>query len=196
MWDLLKSIKWNTTVMAVLTTIMGLALIINPDFATVTICLIVGWVLLVSGVVAVVSYFLGHRGMFGTGEVVLGVIELALGLFIVVSPGSVVQFLGILFAAILIVHGINDLRQAQAVKRYGDERWMISMGLGLLSILLGILILWNPFSSASFLMIVIGAALVYDGISDLVIVFRLGSFARKFQRGLKDDIIDMDDYDR
>lgn len=191
MFELLRTLKWNSVIVAVLTAIMGLALIINPDFATVTICLIVGWVLFISGAASVVLYLMGRRRMFGVVDLVRAVVELVLGLFIVLNPDSVVRFLGILFAAILMIHGIQDLSEAFAVRRYGDDRWIVTLALGVLSVLLGLLIFWNPFASSAFLMTVVGVALVYDGVSDLVIVLRVSRFAREFHKREKDDIIDM-----
>lgn len=189
--EIFKYIRWNGMIMAVLTVAVGLALVINPGFATVSICLLIGWLLLVSGAVSVFLYLRGRKRSFGLGGMVLGVIELALGLFIVIKPEAVAEFLFILFAAILLVHGAVDVRDALSVRRYGDEGWRIPAVLGAVSLLLGLLVLWNPFASASFVMAVIGAALIYDGVSDILILLRLGRFFRSYKR--KDDTAGRDD---
>lgn len=189
--EILKYIRWNGMIMAALTVAVGVALVINPGFATVSICLLIGWLLLVSGAVSIFLYLRGRRRNFGLGSMVLGVVELALGIFIVLRPEAVAEFLFILFAAILLVHGAVDVRDALAVRRYGDESWRVPAVLGGISILLGLLVLWNPFASASFVMTVIGLALIYDGVSDILILVRVGRFLGIYRR--KEDGSDGDD---
>lgn len=185
-----KKLKWNMVIMAVLTVVMGAALILNPDAAALTICKLLGWIILISGAVSVVFYLKGRRGFWEASALVLAVIGIVLGVFIIRTPGIIVKFLGYLLAGVLLVHGINDIREAFEIRRFLDERWNIALVLGIISILLGILILWNPFSSAAVLMTIIGISLVYDGITDLLIVLRAAKFVKDVKRDLEDDIID------
>ena len=176
MSEILKNLKWNMVVTAVLVIILGLILILYPGIAAATICLIVGWGLFIGGVVSGVLYLVGHRGRFEFGELILIISELALGLFVILNTKTVIWFLEILFAFILIIHGSIDRKEAEKAQQYGDKRWRIILLCGMLKAILCILIIWNPFSWASVLMRVIGIALVYDGISDLIIIARISKF--------------------
>lgn len=186
----LKGLKWNMVIMSVLTVIMGIALIARPDAAALTICSLLGWIILFSGVVSVVFYLRGARSFWEASGLVLAVIGIVLGIFIIRTPDAVVKFLGYLMAGILLVHGINDVREALEIKGYQDQQWLVALILGVINVLFGILIVWNPFSSAAVLMTIIGIALVYDGVTDLLIVLRVAKFARKVKRELEEDIID------
>lgn len=177
-------------IMAVLTVIMGIALIANPNAAALTICSLLGWIILLSGVVSVIFYLRGNRSFWEMSGLVLAIIGILLGIFIIRTPGVIVKFLGYLMAGILLIHGINDVREAIEVKGYRDEGWMIALILGVISILFGILIIWNPFSSAAVLMTIIGIALIYDGVTDLLIVLRVARVAKEIKRNFEDDIID------
>lgn len=194
MKNVVKQIKWQSVIRALLLIVMGIALIVKKDFAMLTICTIVGIMLIVGGVASIITYMVGTRRVFGAGELVLGIIELALGIFITVRPTAVTSFLGLLFAAILILHGIGNIVETRLGKRYGDERWLVSGCLGLVSVMLGFLILWNPFSSATILIIIVGVALIYAGVVDLLVLFRVRKFSRTYQSYLDDEddnIIDM-----
>lgn len=176
-------------IMAVLTIVMGIALIANPNAAALTICRLVGWIILISGACSVIFYLRGARSFWETSGLVLAVVGILLGIFIIRSPEAIVKFLGYLMAAILLIHGINDVKEAFGAKAYQDPQWLVALVLGIVSILLGLLIVWNPFSSATLLMTVMGVALVYDGITDLLIVLRVADFARRNGLDLKDDDI-------
>lgn len=186
----LKGLKWNMVIMAVLTIVLGIALVISPETAALTICRLLGWIVLISGIASVIFYVRGVHGFWEASYLVLAVVGIVLGIFIIRSPGSVVKFLSYLMAGILLVHGINDVKEAFVARSYYDEHWTIALVLGIINVLLGILILWNPFSSAAFLMIVIGISLIYDGVTDLVIVLRLAKFAKAVKKDLETEIID------
>lgn len=180
--------------MAVILIIMGIALIVKRDFAMLTICTIVGIMLIVGGVASIITYMTGTRRVFGAGELILGIIELALGIFITVRPAAIINFLGVLFAAILILHGIGNIVETRLGRKYGDNRWLVSGCLGLVSVLMGFLILWNPFSSAAMLIVIVGIALIYAGVVDLLVLFRVKKLAKAFHASMDDsddNIIDM-----
>lgn len=186
----LKGLKWNMVIMSVLTIIMGIALVANPNAAALTICRLLGWIILVSAVVSVIFYLNGGRSFWETSALVLAVIGVIAGIYIIRSPGAIVKFLGYLMAGILLVHGVNDVREANEARKYRDEHWGVALVLGVINIIFGVLIVWNPFSSAAVLMTIIGIALVYDGATDLLIVLRVAKFAREIKRELDEDIID------
>lgn len=190
MMSYLKELKWNMVIMALLTAVLGIALIVNPNTTALTICCLLGWVILLSGAVSVLFYLRGSRGVLETSGLVLAVVGIVLGIFIIRTPQAVVRFLGYLMAGVLLIHGINDVREAYAGKAYQADSWMLALILGVVNILFGLLIVWNPFSSATFLMTIIGIALLYDGVSDLVIVLRVSRFVKKVNRDLNEDIID------
>lgn len=179
MAEILKRLKWNTVVMALLVIILGLTLILYPEIAAATICLIVGWGLFAGGIVSGVLYLVGHRRGFEFGEMIFIIGELALGLFVILNTETIIRFLEILFAFILIIHGSIDRKEAEKARQYGDERWWVILLCGMLKAIFCILIIWNPFSWTSMLIRVIGIALVYDGISDLIIIARISKFINR-----------------
>lgn len=97
----------------------------------------------------------------------------ALGLWLFTNPASVIVLIQFIFAAILIFHGVIDLQGAVSLMRQGWERWWMDLLLAGLTLVLGILILLNPFGATEVLMTILGVALVFDGVSDLVLIHRL-----------------------
>lgn len=186
----LKGLKWNMVIIAVLTIVMGVALVANPNAAALTICRLLGWIILISAAVSVFFYLNGGRSFWETSALVLAVIGVIVGIYIIRRPSAIVKFLGYLMAGILLVHGVNDVKEANAARNYRDEHWGVALVLGVINIIFGILIVWNPFSSAAVLMTIIGIALVYDGVTDLLIVLRVSKLAGKIERELREDIID------
>ena len=57
----------------------------------------------------------------------------------------------------------------------------------LLTVCLGGLILFNPFGTFAALVILIGAALIFDGVSDLCIIWRLSRAFRAAEQAIQDE---------
>ena len=108
-----------------------------------------------------------------------GLILIALGLWLLTSAVSVIVLIQFSFAAVLIFHGIIDLQSAVGLLRLGFPRWWMDLLLSVLTIGLGIVVLLYPFGTMETLTILIGLSLIYDGASDLYLIWRVSRALRE-----------------
>ena len=74
-------------------------------------------------------------------------------------------------------------------------RWrQPDLALAALTLVLGGVVLFNPFGTMEALTILIGLSLVYDGISDLVLIHRLSRAFREAER--RGDVIETEGWSR
>lgn len=191
MKEFLQRTKLMTALTSILLIILGILLITNPTGAVLTVCRIVGCILFISGIVLIVM-FLSRKG-WETGSTwdvamcVLGAVMLAVGVFIVIRPGAVVGFVGILFAIILFLHAIYDFREMLNLKRMNDERWWISLICAAVTFLMGILILMSPIAVPAIMTVLTGIFLIFDGLAELFIAFRVLQVGKRWeQEGFSD----------
>lgn len=181
MKSILHAQRRSSVAAAVVTVVLGLVLIFWPDRSVNFLCMLLGISILLTGLI----YFLGWLSRRGEGApaflVLPGVILCALGLWLLTSPASVVVLIQYIFGAILLFHGAVDLQGALALMGRRLERWWVDLLLALLTMGLGALVLFNPFGAFAALIFLIGAALVYDGISDLYIIWRLSRAFRSME---------------
>ena len=163
----------SSIVAALVTIALGLVLLLWPDRSVKFLCMLLGVSILLTGVI----YSLGWLARRGDGRpaffVLPGVILCALGLWLMTSPASVVLLVQYIFGAILLLHGAIDLQAAFSLIGRRWRRCWIDLLLGLLTAALGVLILLNPLGTFSALVLLIGAALIFDGLSDLYIIWQL-----------------------
>ena len=76
----------------------------------------------------------------------------------------------IVIGVILAVHGVQDVKMALESKNGGYDRWWIMLIIAIISIAIGVLCIVNAFGMVKLAMQFVGAALIYDGISDLWVV--------------------------
>jgi uncharacterized membrane protein HdeD (DUF308 family) len=105
--------------------------------------------------------------------VLMGVLSVIIGVLAIVYPGQTIVTVSIFFAAWLFVSGIFSL--FGSFSRDGDTgSRVLSAILGVLSIIVGWMLLRSPFQSVEVFIFVIGIFFLIQGVMTLI-----GAFARK-----------------
>lgn len=174
MKNILREQRRSSMVAAAVTILMGVLLVLVPNRSTQLLCALLGGALVVTGIIYIFGWLTKRRETgFPVWFLIPGLILVALGLWLFTNPASVIVLIQFIFAAILLFHGIIDLQGAVSLMRQGWDRWWMDLLLGGVTLLLGVLILINPFGAWELLTTVIGVSLIFDGVSDLVLIHRL-----------------------
>ena len=178
MKELLKRTKTNMILMAILTILLGMILVIWPASSTMFICLVAGWLLLLGGILSVVVYF-SYQETGPNSSLFLGLIAAALGLWIVIRPSAIVQFISVLFGIVLLLHGFMDIQDSVELKRSSYSNWWIFIIFSVVTVILGVFVIWAPITSASVMTVFSGISLLFDGITELILVYRVSKAAKQ-----------------
>jgi uncharacterized membrane protein HdeD (DUF308 family) len=109
----------------------------------------------------------------GQGDLVLGLIQVATGLVVLMRPGFLLSLAGIVLGFILLLHGVHDIQNAREAKAMGYE-YRLSLVVGIVTVVMGLVVMINPFSTAETLLRFAGLFLLLDGLGDLLMVYRSG----------------------
>ena len=187
MKSILHEQRSSSVAAAAVTILLGLVLVCWPDRSIGFLCMLLGAAIFITGIIYVLGWIARRKEGVPAFFVLPGVILCALGVWLMTNPASVVILIQYIFGAILIFHGAVDLQGAVALMRGQVERWWLDLALAALTIALGALVLVNPFGAFATLVILIGVALVFDGVSDLYIIWRLTRAFRAVERELEDE---------
>ena len=170
MTDLLQRTKKSLTIMAIITIILGFVLTFWPVASVKVICIILGWALLIGGITWIIVRFSSAPST--NASLILGVIITAFGLWMVIHPSIVVQFIAVIFGILVLVHGFMMIQDSLELKQNGYNQWAVFLLLGVTLAALGIFVIWSPIVSSKVMTIIIGISLILDGISNLVFVIK------------------------
>lgn len=172
MGDFLKGLKTNYIVTAVLCIVLGGVLFLFPGTAVTVVCRILGFVILAMGIVYLVSFFSSEGGS-AARQMTLGVAIIlgVFGIWILVRPASVISLIPVITGVILLIHGLSDLRQAIVMSKAKFPQWWLAMLFAVITLALGVLLIFNPFGAIEVLIKMIGVFLCFDGVSDLWIYY-------------------------
>lgn len=151
---------------AVITGIFGLILLFMPDLTNKVVGILVGIIFLVSGVNAIYKYFHRDGAKLYSLNIVFGVLYSVLGVVIIVYPFSVMTFVTICLGLYLIVSGAVKANYAFWLKRGNEDTWLITLVSGIMLVIFGILVMFNPFISLKLTQLA-GAFLLIVSVLDL-----------------------------
>lgn len=186
----LKRFRVSFIVLSILYVLLGLMLIIWPQISLAAICKFIGTVILILGVVRVINFFTNEE-FRGSSRLDLanGLLNILLGLFMLISPESLVKALPIILGIVIIVDSMIRLQLSIELKMGRYENWWIGFVLAILTAIFGTVLVFNPFAGSIILGRFLGIGLAADGIVNLWILISL-------RRRLKDfDVIEQKYWD-
>lgn len=147
--------------------LVGLALLLWPGLSIRVVCLLFGVVILAKGLASLWSAWNQPSGLFRYWNFTFGIAAGALGVFLLVQPSMVVSVLPIVVGLFVIFDGLMRLESAISLKQAGYSRWWGFLALALLSVVLGVVMLVNPFATVEVLVMAIGFILLLEGVLNL-----------------------------
>jgi uncharacterized membrane protein HdeD (DUF308 family) len=166
---------WQIAVRGFLALIFGILVLAWPGVSLLIFAIIFGAYVFVDGIftlVAAVNYKAGAGRR--TWLFIRGIVGIIVGLITFFWPAITALALVILIAAWALVTGVMELVFAFRATQDSAIRWMFAIS-GILSLILGILILARPIAGMLVIIWIIGAYAVLAGILLIILGFRLRS---------------------
>ena len=164
--------------------VLGFVMIFYPDKVSIALCYTLGGALTVYGLFNLITYFTTRQASFGF-EMIVGIAATAFGVFFLISPQSILGMIAAIIGILIIVDSAIDIKRAFQLKALGLKYWWISLLVSALIIIFAIMTIIFPTFFADIIMIILGIALVYEGISGLTLIATIGHFAKKISNDAK-----------
>lgn len=153
----------------VVLTIAGFVLLFFPAETTKMIAYIAAAIFLLMGLTQIIGYLRNDPGEGRySGGMVIGVIFVILGIIIFIRAEAIISIIPIIFGIVILISGILKLQQSIDLARMNVSKWSTVLATALLNIVIGAVIIFNPFSTVTTLLQLVGIGLIYSGISDII----------------------------
>ena len=164
-----KKLKWNLVLMSILYLGLGIFLLLVPGTAMNIVCYALGGVVLACAAVQLVRYFAVERGVFQSQlTLISGLVCLGLGAFLIIRSDIVVRILPIVFGLFVIFDSLGRIQNALDLRRCEYPSWKGFLLLPVLSVVLGVVMILNPFGTMETLVMAIGIILIIEGAINLL----------------------------
>ena len=172
-----KRIKWSYVVLSAMFLLLGIYLVVNPETSLIMICRILGAAMAVFGVMKIVLYFIHEV------EGVAIRFDFAVGLFCIILG---VLMLSVMIGLLVLVDSVFKLQVAVDSRRMGAHSWWVTLVCTVVCLVLGILLVFNPFDGKQMLTIMMGVSLIVDGVQNLCTVVYAAVFVKDVKNAVHD----------
>lgn len=181
--------KLGYIAMSVIMCIFGLILMLYPELSINLFGIYTGITLIVFGIIKIVGYL--SRDLYRLAfqyDLAFGTLMIALGLLVMLRPGSVMDTICIAVGLAFLMDGLLKIQISIDARAFGIHQWWLIFAVAVTAIVIGVLLVFRAAQSARVLMILLGLSLLADGILNLITVI----FTVKIIKNQYPDIIDGD----
>ena len=152
--------------------IIGILLLVNPVAFTSGIIVAFGVVLMITGIGTIIKYFRTEPEEAAVSQILVkGLLELLGGTFCAFNSHwfiATFPVLTLVYGVVILVTGITKLQWTVDIIRMKRSKWFWMAISAAISILCGITVITNPFSTTAVLWMFIGISLIVDAVFDMI----------------------------
>lgn len=169
-----RGFNWSSLILGVLFIIVALLSFQDPVGNLVAIVIVIGAFAIIKGIYEIfvrnkVKELTGYQSKM---PIVIGIIDIIIGVLLLFNIGAGVITLPFIFAFWFLFDSILGLLTAGSARAFSNGYYWFTVIINIIGILLGIFLLFNPLSSVLTLSFLVGAYFMLVGITEIIYAFR------------------------
>lgn len=177
-----KRMKISSSLLSVLSILLGIILVAFPETTMITICYIFAGCLLLVGLYYVVAYFRKDlMEAYYQFDLVIGMVIIVIAICIIWKVDAVISMIPMFMGIVIFANGIVKLQHSIDLKRANFSGWIYVLIFALLCIAISIILLLEPKSIAAIFTRMVGIGFVFSGVTDLITMFFLTKQIKMFK---------------
>lgn len=189
MKDIIKKKEIKGILGSLLLIVLSVFLMLKPIEIIGSLIKLIGMILLICGVFDFANYFVNKKeeSLFDYG-LVKGIIEITIGVLFIFKYDLLINLFPCILGLIIVFINIFKLQTAISLKEF-ESNYMTGVIISSLSIILGLVIVINPFETIEVVIIVSGAVLLISELSNIIYSISVLKFFKKTDKVVKDIVI-------
>lgn len=169
----LNNLKKDVVLFSILYIIVGAIFLFYPEMSANIIAYILGGTIIAFGISKLIVYRKYSELVFGGRlDLLIGAVALGVGIFIVFNPKIVISILPFIAGIFMIIEALSLLQNTGKLKEH-KNKYNTSLVLAVVLLIGGIIVLINPFKTATTILMFIGIFFIYDGVCQLWSVYQV-----------------------
>ena len=157
---------------------LGIFLIANPSVGLESALVLIGIILIISGIFSIIKYISNEIKLFRF-ELIFGIISIIAGVFAMFKPFDVATLITVIIGIWLILSSAVKFAVAIEFRKLKDGTWAFDMTVSALTIILGIMLLINPFYGYMLLSSYAGVMIIIYSSMDIIEQFFIRKRAKE-----------------
>ena len=184
--------KTGYIIMSAVFCVVGVLFIALPAQSAVVIGRALGIAMVVFGIIKLVGYF--SRDLFRLAfqyDLEFGILLIALGVISLLRTGNVMDFICVTMGVAILADGLFKIQISVDARRFGISSWWTVLLLAITAGGVGLLLIFRPWESVQVLTVLLGIALLAEGILNLCVAVS----TVKIVMNQQPDVIETDYYE-
>ena len=174
MEKIMKSLVKSSYITSSILILLGLVLVVKSEETLKVISYLVGGVLITLGIVAFIKFFKNsEKNVPDNFDIIYGIVTIVFGIFVIFNDKLVASIIPFALGAWILFKSAFKVAYGFELKGKNNPIWKTTLITSGISALVGIIILFNPFKTASIVFMLIGIALIAYGIMDIISTYQL-----------------------
>ena len=155
-----------------------------PDLSLEAMGIAVGIYIIIHGIVLIVLDFMAHNVYVPFNGIITGILSIIVGIILVAMPNILTIIFAIALGIWIILSSVNIISIAVNVRK-GVSNWYLWLILGIIDLLCGIIILFNPFASSISIVVLGGIIIMVHSIITVIDMIMIRKDAKEVSKALE-----------
>ena len=160
--------KRETLISLIIMFLAGLFFLIHPGDSLMLAARVFGIALILAGAIGTAAE-IGYGANKNDKWLCCYIVEILAGILVLAAPAFVIKAFPFIAGLILLAFGITDIVRAVLVFLETVDGWKTILAFAIVTVVLGIVIMCNPFGTSKLLVRILGLVLIYRAVSDILV---------------------------
>lgn len=163
--------KAGYIIISILLCVLGIVLIAVPDVSALLLCRIGGLLLILFGLVKIIGYY--SKDLYRLAfqyDLAFGILVIAIGAILIIRADSIMNVLCIFLGICILADALLKIQISIDSKVFGIRKWWLILGAAIITGVVGFLLVLRPFDGIQIIMLMLGIALLAEGVLNLVTI--------------------------
>jgi len=180
MEKLIKQMVKSSFITSGILAALGLLLFLKSDDTIVAISYLVGGTIIILGVLAFIKFLRSDKNVINSFEIIYGIITVVFGIFIISKPTLIATVIPFIIGGWILIKSSFKLTYAMELRNANNNIWKSALITSIISALVGVLMIFNPFRTSVIVFKLIGMAIFIYAIIDIISTIQLKKSISEF----------------
>lgn len=165
----IKKVIWPSLLSSIFLLLLGLLLFFKSSATLIGISYIIGALLIALGVLAILNYIKSsYKDIFVKLNIIYGIVSIVAGIFLITVPEFIGSIIPVVVGIVVIISSSLKIQQALILQKNSNRYFIPSLTIAIICLVCGVIILFNPFTSAVVITQLIGLIMITYAILDII----------------------------
>lgn len=169
--------------------ILGAMLIFQSEFAIISISYIIGAILIAIGTLALIDFVKSlNQNIKNELDIVYGVVTIIMGIIVIGNPQEIASIIPFVIGIIIVISSATKLQYSLELKKSNNKLWKSTIIISIITMLCGVLLVFNPFKGAEVFTKIIGSLIFIYAVLDIISTLSINRTIKEMHVELEEHI--------